>query len=143
MSRKPKRAKRVKKLSLAKRFALSAEKRQLAERLARAEIERDEARSRLYEFLERQAIREEIPFGGAIESSAERSQRVLLRNNEWLQKGGQVDKAYLSPLDTVFGPLALPFWRDAGVALSDSKARELAELFKMDRREIYTIFFSP
>ena len=142
MSRKPKRAKRVKKLSLAERFAASAEKRELAYKLIRVERQRDAALARIHELQERRAIKEEVPFGSS-ESASERAQRVLLRNNEWMQKGGRVNEAYLSPLDTDYGPLALPFWQDAGIALKDSKAAELAELFKMDRREIFTIYFSP
>jgi hypothetical protein len=154
LSRKPKRAKRakapakrpairkVKKLSLAERFAASAEKRELTYRLVRAERERDEANTRLYDLQERLAIREEVPFG-TVESTSERAHRVLLRNEEWMNGGGLVRDAYLLPLDTVFGPLELPFWQEAGVVLRDSKARELAELFKLDRRDIYTIYFSP
>jgi hypothetical protein len=148
LSRKPKRAKRApraskpKKLSIAKRFALSAEKRLTAERVARAERERDDAFARLHELQERRAIREEVPFGMG-ESPHERAQRIALRNHEWIAKGGKVREAYLSPLDSVFGPLELPLWQDAGIALTESKARQLAELFKLDRRDIYSIYFSP
>ena len=144
MSRTPKRAKspkRVKKLSLAQRFAASAEKRLLAEKLARAEQTRDEALARLHDALERKAI-EEVPFG-TVESRSDRAQRIQLRNAEWMFKGGKVNEAYLLPLDTVFGPLQLPLWQEAGISLTESKARALAELFALDRRDIYTIYFSP
>lgn len=141
MSRKPKRAKRAKKLSIAERFAASAERKQMAERLAYAERARDAAIAKLHELQERAAI-QKVPFGTS-ESLASRAQRISLRNNEWIQKGGKLNEAYLFPLDTAFGPLELPLWQDAGISLSEKKARELADLFQMDRRDIYTIYFSP